>query len=114
MKKIIVFASIGLGFLFATCCSTMNILKSDSETTQTLQGKTVLKDTPDLWDEFRGIVSRDIQRELEGRRAQGGGTWNERWMGSIKSLREGNRENYPKYIDYIINERKRQGLSNLE
>lgn len=96
-----------------TCCTTVAIFKSDSKFVAAPNGRMLLEDTQDLWEEFTGIVDRDIQRELAGKRAPGGGNWNERWQGSIKSLQKGNRENYEKYVEYIVYQRKRHGLPDL-
>lgn len=114
IKKIIFVFLTGIFLIVATCCTTMMIFDSDSEMTKLPDGRRVLKDKPEIWDEFKIIVDDDIRNEQFEKSASGGRTWDERWMGSIKSLREGNQENYPKYIDYIIIERRRQGLPDLK
>lgn len=90
----------------------MAIFDNDSESTTTSDGRRVLKDTQPLWDEFKIVVDDDIRNESDGKKAPGGFTWNQRWVGRIETLREG-RENPQRYIDHIIEERRRQGLPEL-
>ena len=98
-------------FYFATV---NNIIKSDSDYLIDANGRKIIKDSKDLWSEFQIVINKTIEREALGKTVPGGGTWNESWIMSINQLRRGNRENYKKYVDYIINSRKQKGLPDLK
>ncbi len=77
-------------------------------------GKVILKDNQVQWEFFTAGMDAEIQGELSGNRPPGGyPTWNDRWLGSVKSLRS-NQENHEKYIDYIIQKRREKGLRELD
>lgn len=115
MKKMLI---VIYGIFFAcvsTCCTIVGLFKSDTETRIDLDGKVILKDTQIRWEIFTAIMDGEIQRELTGNRPPGGHlSWNDRWLGSVKSLRLGNQENHEKYVDYIISTRRRIGLRDLK
>ena len=112
MRNRILFTVIGLIVCATPCCTMMAILDSDSQSTTAPDGRKLVKDTAADWEEFKSIVDSDVQDEDSGKPASGGFSWNDRWVGSIESLREG-RENHQRYVDYIIGTRRRHGLPDL-
>ncbi len=72
-------------------------------------------DTQDEWELFKLVMDSEIRNEVAGRRAPGGPgrTWNERWMASIVALQK-THENYQRYTDYIVTERRKHGLPELQ
>ena len=84
------------------------------DTHQNKDGQLVLSDTPRNWEFFKDNVDFRIQNELEGKRPEAGAkTWNEFWQQHISNQNSG-RENREKYINYIIEARRVQGLPNLQ
>ena len=75
-------------------------------------GAVILLDTPRMWEYWQQDVERAIEKELAGK-GPGGGvpTWNEQWTRVIEANRT--RENSQRYIDYIIQSRRRVGLPDL-
>lgn len=114
MKKYTYLILISVLFFSGTSCSFIAILQTDSKgVTTDSDGRIVGKDTDLHWSNFIWVVNGDIIDEKAGQRPPGRRkSWNERWLGSIKSLREG-RENSHRYINYIIEERRKQGLPEL-
>jgi len=77
------------------------------------QGRSVLLDTPRMWQYWREDVDSAVAKEVVGKRPGGGiPSWNANWLRAIKANE--NRENAPKYIAYIIESRRRAGLPELE
>lgn len=78
------------------------------------QGDMRLLDTPRMWKNWTENVDFRVSNEVSGRRPPGGkSTWNEFWLHLIDENKEG-RENFPKYIGYIIEQRRKVGLPELE
>ena len=62
-----------------------------------------------MWRDWQEDVDRAVEAEVAGR-SPGGGmpTWNEQWTRVIEANRT--RENSQRYLDYIIQSRRRAGL----
>lgn len=76
-------------------------------------GNLILLDTPRMWAHFRETVDFRITNEKSGRRAEGGmDSWNDFWVRQIRSNSTG-RENHEKYVRYIIERRRQEGLPEL-
>lgn len=77
------------------------------------EGNVILEDTPRMWQDFIESVEPRIRKEMAGEQPSAGkNTWNEYWLWRIEILPE-NRENRDKYVDYIIDKRRQQGLPEL-
>lgn len=105
-----------IGAMMACCitsCSFINIFDRDLVATMAPDGRRVAKDTDNEWHMFKTVVDADVRSETLGEKASGGRTWNQRWVYSVKAIRRGTVENYQKYADYIIEQRKLHGLPAL-
>jgi len=70
-------------------------------------------DSPDFWQEFVLVMDYHIADEKNGMRPSGGSaTWPEFWANRIRALRE-SQENDQKYVNYIVQARRRAGLPEL-
>lgn len=77
------------------------------------QGNIVVLDTPRMWRDWIDETDWAVRSELAGERPGGGiMTWDENWRRVIKA--NSDRENAAKYIDYLIDARRRAGLPDLE
>lgn len=76
-------------------------------------GKRLSADTPRNWENWAESMHAHIQSEVAGDKASGGlESWNIFWDYRISALKEG-RENFQKYINYIIEQRRLAGLPEL-
>ena len=65
------------------------------------------------FDIFKGGVDWDLTAEVNGQRVQGGGeSWTEYWAKWIYQLRD-QKETSNRYVQYVVDARKRAGLSDL-
>lgn len=78
------------------------------------QGRSVLLDTPRMWQYFTVTVEHQVARERDKERPPGVNSWEEHWFGVINHIESGAQENASKYVDYIIDARRRAGLPELE
>jgi hypothetical protein len=77
------------------------------------EGNVILEDTPRMWQNFIESVDRRVADEVAGERPEAGKkTWNEYWLWSIQIIPK-NRENRQKYVNYIIDKRRQEGLAEL-
>ena len=76
-------------------------------------GKITLLDTPRMRDGAAFAYDQTIEMEKRGHKMSNGMSWNERWLGTIRSIR-GNTENPEWYVQYIIEQRRKAGLPELE
>lgn len=75
-------------------------------------GNVILRDTARMWQDWQDEVDRAVSNEVAGRGPGGGiASWNTQWIRVISA--NGDRENAPKYIAYIIESRRRLGLPEL-
>ena len=106
--------SLGAGLVAILMAGCSIVPGDDGIDVRTLpDGQRVLADTPRMWVDWTESVDREVARETAQQLPSGGGTWNERWMRSIDSLRSGGRENQEKYVAYIIERRRMAGLPEL-
>jgi hypothetical protein len=84
-----------------------------TDMTKDEHGRSKIADTPRNWRDWREEIGFALEAEAAGKRANGGVTWNEFWLLRFRAL-ERTQENAPKYIDYIIEARRRAGLPELE
>jgi len=77
------------------------------------QGQRIAADTLRNWQTWRSLVDPQLENEKMKKRAPGFPTWNEKWIRQIRAIEE-SQENSPKYINYIIESRRRAGLPELE
>jgi len=82
------------------------------EITTDAQGQHILADTPQNWQQWRSVIDPQIADEAAGERPRIN-TWKQEWIRQIEQF-EKIQENAPKYIDYIIESRRRTGLPELE
>ena len=77
------------------------------------KGNVVLEDTPRMWSEYVFSVDPRIAKEVEGSAPEAGiKTWNDYWLWRIEIFPE-THENRDKYINYIIDRRRQEGLPEL-
>ncbi|MFT3792947.1 MAG: hypothetical protein QM741_18185 [Rudaea sp.] len=120
----VVFAVVLAGCEFAN----PNFYKSDIDVQQRKDGTRVLQDTPRMWEEWRRSVDKEVLREVSYRngsaqndvllgKPNGGGTWDQYWLSRVRAVRspgDGYSHEHPqKYIDYIIEQRRKAGLPEL-
>jgi hypothetical protein len=77
------------------------------------QGSVVILDTQRNWQEWCEAIDPQIKAEAAGKTPPGFETWNEKWLRMLSALQE-TQENAPKYISYILEERRRLDLQELE
>ena len=75
-------------------------------------GNKLLADTPRMWADFTELTQRRIEREVDHARPPGVDTWNKHWINTIGSIKT-NTENPDRYINYIINSRRKADLPEL-
>lgn len=71
-------------------------------------------DTPALWDEFRRMMDMHIELERAGKPAGGRVSWSDFWNLRIRALAPERQEHSAKYINYIIEARRKAGLPELD
>lgn len=76
-------------------------------------GNQLIADTPRMWEDFVARTKRHIEKEINNQRPPGVDTWNESWVISLKSKKKG-QQNPNKYIEYIISQRRKAGLPELQ
>ena len=77
------------------------------------KGNVVLEDTPRMWHGYIDSVEHRVAREAEGEAPEAEKkTWNDYWLWRIQLI-PANRENREKYVNYIIDRRRQEGLPEL-
>ena len=78
------------------------------------KGNVILEDTPRSWQEYVAYsVEPRIAEEIAGKLPNAGQkTWNDYWRWRIQLI-PANRENREKYVNYIIDRRRQEGLPEL-
>lgn len=89
------------------------IADKDIDSRRDKHGNIVLLDTPRMREFAADSYDRTIEMEKRGHVNSNGMTWNERWLGTIRSIRKGT-ENPEWYVQYIIDQRRKAGLPELE
>ncbi len=85
---------------------------NDIDVKRDADGKITLLDTPRMRANAAFAYDRTIEMEKRGHKMSNGMSWNERWLGTIRSIR-GNTENPEWYVQYIIEQRQKAGLPEL-
>lgn len=82
---------------------------------KTQDGKRYIRDTQRTWRFYIDFIERAIQDELNGK-SPGAGfkSWNEVWVSSINTKRNGDQENPEKYVSYIVQRRRELGLPEID
>lgn len=112
MNRLLV--SVVLVVVFMTGCGS-GFFSSGIDSKRDEYGNTILLDTSNNWDNWTRIVDIGVKHELAGVRPPGGlKSWNDSWLLSIEHLNEGHQENKGKYIEYIIESRKKAQLPPLK
>lgn len=83
------------------------------ETKRDAQGNVILLDTPRMREFAAYCYDQTIEMEKQGHQMSNGMSWNERWLGTIRSIRQ-NTDNPEWYVQYIIEQRRKAGLPELE
>lgn len=76
-------------------------------------GNVTILDTPRMWDFFVVVTDMQISDEKAGERPPGVSDWNKHWIMRIHEMSDGSQENFDKYISYIIEQRRKEGLPDL-
>ena len=77
------------------------------------KGNVVLEDTPRMWQRYIDSVEHKIAKEVEGGAPEAGmKTWNDYWLWRLEVFPQ-THENRDKYINYIIDRRRQEGLPEL-
>ena len=76
-------------------------------------GRRVLLDTERNWENWREGIDRLVRTEAAGMKAPGDPTWEKLWNRELGRIGR-SRENSQRYIDYIIEQRRKAGLPELE
>ncbi|MFC3552504.1 hypothetical protein ACFOLC_16005 [Lysobacter cavernae] len=77
------------------------------------RGRVTLLDTPGMQADAAGSFDELVAMEKRGHVMSNGMSWNDRWLNTIRSIR-GNTENPEWYVQYIIEQRRKAGLPELE
>jgi|GEM_PF-2502504 len=75
-------------------------------------GNVFIADTPRMWEDFVIRTRERIKQNINNERPPGVDSWNEHWVVSLESIKNG-QQNPDKYIEYIINERRKAGLPEI-
>lgn len=114
MKRLTVVALAG-SVVLAGCVMAGSIFNTEPfvDAKKDANGKVILLDTPRMWRDWTQGVDRGIADESVGKRPPAGAkTWNESWLRAIAANQKA-RENAPKYIAYIVEQRRKAGLPEL-
>lgn len=91
-----------------------NMSGSRFDMTSDAQGNEIFADTPRMWADFVQRTDIAIRNELAGSTHFGGKykNANDAWVAGLRDMPK-HREHPQKYIDYIIEQRRRAGLPEL-
>lgn len=102
--------------LFVAAAGTYAVLKErggELDTRRDEHGNVILLDTPRMRVGAASAYDQSIEMEKRGHVNSDGMSWNDRWLGTIRSIRR-NTENPEWYVQYIIEQRRKAGLPELE
>lgn len=115
MKRLLV-SLVLVVFSMAGCGS--GFFSSGIDSKRDEHGNTILLDTPNNWENWVIYMDLHIADESSGKQVPGGGglgkTWEEFWQRLIRDIGDGRQENPQRYINYIIEKRRRVGLPPLK
>ena len=86
---------------------------NELDTRRDEHGNVILLDTPRMRTGAASAYDQTIEMEKRGHVNSDGMSWNDRWLGTIRSIRK-NTENPEWYVQYIIEQRRKAGLPELE
>jgi hypothetical protein len=102
-----------LSLLTAGCAGSVFHYEPIVDTRKDAEGNLVIRDTPRMWAEWTRHIDSQVAREAAGGPPFAGvKTWETHWALAIKDNQQG-RDNAQKYIDYVIEARRRAGLPEL-
>ncbi|MEF3305372.1 hypothetical protein [Paenibacillus sp. GYB003] len=102
--------------IFVVLAGTYAVLKergSELDIRRDEYGNVILLDTPGMRIGAASAYDQTIEMEKRGHVNSDGMSWNDRWLGTIRSIRK-NTENPEWYVQYIIEQRRKAGLPELE
>ncbi|WP_010278117.1 hypothetical protein [Paenibacillus senegalensis] len=102
--------------IFVAAAGTYAVLKergNELYTRRDENGNLILLDTPSMRIGAASAYDQTIEMEKRGHVNSNGMSWNDRWLGTIRSIRKST-ENPEWYVQYIIEQRRKAGLPELE
>lgn len=105
-----------VAIIFVAAAGTYAVLKGKANELNTRRdenGNLILLDTPSMRIGAASAYDQTIEMEKRGHVNSDGVSWNDRWLGTIRSIRK-NTENPEWYVQYIIEQRRKAGLPELE
>lgn len=105
-----------VAIIFVAAVGTYAVLKgkaNELNTRRDVNGNLILLDTPSMRAGAASAYDQTIEMEKRGHVNSDGVSWNDRWLGTIRSIRK-NTENPEWYVQYIIEQRRKAGLPELE
>lgn len=109
----VVISVAGVIVLFVLLVGLLASAKRDVDIQQDAEGNILLLDTPNMRIGAASAYDSTIQMELRGHKMSDGMSWNEVWLNTIRNIRR-NTENAEWYVQYIIEQRRKAGLPELE
>lgn len=110
---IVVAIAISVGSSSAGCDNGLLNTKPMADYKKDEKGDVTLLDTERNWNDWREVVDAQIESEVAGAQPPGFSSWHEKWLQQLESI-ERVQENSDKYVRYIVETRKKAGLSDLE
>lgn len=105
-----------VAIIFGAAAGTYAVLKGKANELNTRRdenGNLILLDTPSMRIGAASAYDQTIEMEKRGHANSDGVSWNDRWLGTIRSIRK-NTENPEWYVQYIIEQRRKAGLPELD
>jgi hypothetical protein len=102
-----------ISLMILTGCTSIFNTEPFVDATRDAQGNVILRDTPRMWRDWQEVIDMYVADERVGKAPpRGKNSWNDHWASMISSNLT--RENANKYIDYIVESRRKAGLPDLE
>ncbi|MFC3552505.1 hypothetical protein ACFOLC_16010 [Lysobacter cavernae] len=105
--------AIGVVLALAACTRAASSMGMGADTRKDSQGRVILLDTPRMRADATDSYDHTIAMEKRGHKLSNGMSWNQDWLLTIQSIRK-NTENPEWYVQYIIEQRRKAGLPELE
>ncbi|MBN2981034.1 MULTISPECIES: hypothetical protein [Cohnella] len=109
----IALAVAAMGILFLAFAGILAASKKDADVRRDAHGNIILLDTPNRRVGAASAYDSNIEMELRGHKMSDGMSWNEVWLNTIRNIRRST-ENPEWYVQYIIEQRRKAGLPELE